>query len=197
MDPATGDPQGYLPDGTVSKDYAALLSVAPKQLIYHGPARPPFFGSIRNTFSWKNISLSAGLAFRLGYYFHQPSVNYSTLFSTWNGNKDYAQRWQKPGDERITNVPSLVYPANPNRDAFYGGAQSLVAKADHIRLQDLTLSCELSKKNWTVLPLQQLRLYLYANNLGLLWTANQKGTDPESPLLPAARTIAIGINATF
>ena len=34
-------------------------------------------------------------------------------------NTEFAQRWQKPGDELKTNVPSVIYPANSLRDNFY------------------------------------------------------------------------------
>jgi TonB-linked SusC/RagA family outer membrane protein len=197
LDPATGSPRGYLPDGTISTDYAALQNVKPADLLYNGPARPPFFGSFRHSFSYKNVTLSANLAYAFGYYFHRPSINYSTLFTTWSGNSDYALRWQKPGDEQNTNVPSLVYPANPARDQFYNGSAATVEKGDHIRLQDISISYDLNHAFWRKTPFTSLRLYVYANNLAILWRANHAGIDPEYPVLPPQRTIAMGIKAGF
>ncbi len=197
LDPATGDPQGYLPDGSVSKDYAAFAGLKPSDLIFNGPARPPVFGSFRNTFSYKNFSLSANITYRFGYYFHKPSIKYGTLLTTWNGNQDYALRWQKMGDENITNVPSLAYPTNTSRDDFYNNSSILVEKADNIRLQDINVSYNLNKETWKRMPFQSLRFYLYANNLGILWRANHSGIDPDYLTLPPQRTLALGLNAAF
>jgi len=197
LDPATGAPMGYLPDGAISKDYAAFAALKPDDLVYHGRARPVVFGSLRNTFSYKNISLSANITYRFGYYFHKASINYSTLLTTWNGNSDYASRWQKPGDEKKSHVPSLVYPGNTARDNFYNSSSILVQKGDNIRLQDVNISYALDKASLKRIPFQSLRFYLYANNLGILWRANPSGIDPDYPVLPPQKTLALGVNATF
>ncbi|MEO6521005.1 MAG: SusC/RagA family TonB-linked outer membrane protein [Mucilaginibacter sp.] len=197
LDPATGDPMGYLPDGSISKDYAAFAGLKPGDLVYNGPARPCVFGSFRNTFSYKNFSLSANIIYRFGYYFHKPSINYNALLTTWNGSSDYASRWQKTGDEKITNVPSMVYPANTSRDDFYNNSSILVEKGDNIRLQDVNISYALDRASLKRIPFQSLRFYVYANNLGILWRANHSGIDPDYPVLPPQKTLAVGVNATF
>ncbi len=197
LDPNTGAPRGYLPNGTVSMDYAALQNVKPSDLIYNGPARPPLFGSFRHSFSYQNVTLSANLTYAFGYYFHRPSINYSTLFTTWNGNSDYALRWQKPGDEQNTDVPPLIYPANAARDQFYNGSEATAEKGDHIRLQDISISYNLSHSFWHKMPFNSLSIYGYANNLAILWRANRAGIDPEYPVLPPQRTLAIGLKAGF
>jgi len=41
-------------------------------------------------------------------------------------------------------------------------------------------------------------LYLYANNLGIIWKANRAGIDPDFiSTFPNPRTLAIGIRAGF
>jgi hypothetical protein len=56
------------------------------------------------------------------------------------GNADYALRWQKPGDELITNVPALqpytLY--NTTRDLAYLSSNILVEDASHIRWRTCT-----------------------------------------------------------
>lgn len=200
LDPATGDPQGYL-DGKLSKDYASIVNNTDNsQLVYNGPARPVIFGAWRNTISYRNLSLSVNITYKLGYYFFRPSVNYGNP----GGNKDYSNRWQKPGDEKATNVPSFVYPDDQYRDIFYDQSQVLVEKGDHIRLQDIQFSYSLSKERLRhLLPATQLQFYMYVNNLGILWRANKAGLDPDylptynAGVMPQPKSVAIGIKASF
>jgi TonB-linked SusC/RagA family outer membrane protein len=202
LDATNGDPQGYL-NGKISKDYLAILNAAtPDNLIYHGSARPTIFGSMRNSISYKGLTISANIIYKFGYYFRKntTSGDYSNLFSLANSNSDFAQRWQKPGDELITDVPSLVYPANNNRTTFYQNANIHVAKGDHIRLQDVTLSYDFEKIIRPKLPFKSLRLYIYCNNLGILWKANKFGLDPDYVVIgsfPNPRTISIGLKTSL
>lgn len=157
---------------------------------------PTLFGALRNTFEYRGWAFSFNIACRFGYYFRRSSINYSSLFQNRTGHKDYATRWKEPGDEMHTNVPSLIYPASTNRDLFYGRSEVLVEKGDHIRLQDINLSYHFKElpSRWKI---QGAKIYIYANNLGLLWTANEHGIDPDFPQIPLPRTISFGINASF
>ncbi len=200
LDPATGNPQGYL-GKQISSDYTSITGVATSinDLIYHGPALPRVFGSVGNTFGWKNLSLSARISYKLAYFFRRESIVYSSLFAG-NGHSDYSLRWQKPGDEVSTAVPSMVYPNPANRDAFYNGSDILVEKGDHVRLQYITASYELRKERFSRLPFKVLQIYTNVNDPVLLWTANTKGIDPEyrrSGNLRPSGTISFGIRGTF
>ena len=198
LDPATGDPQGYL-NGRISKDYSALTGVTVNDLVYHGSAVPEVFGSIRNTFNWKNFSVSANIIFKLAYYFRRTSLNYTSLFNNWQGHADYAQRWQKPGDELVTIVPSMIYPnSNINRDNFFIASEVLVEKGDHIRLQDISFAYDIKaiKKNGLI---KNAQIYAFINNIGILWKANNAGLDPDyfSSGFPLSTSYAFGIKTSF
>lgn len=194
LDPLTGDPQGYL-QTEVSKDYAALLAVTPENLIYHGPARPKVFGALRNTFSWKSLSLSVNVSYRLGYYYKDQSVSYSQVNSGVPTHGDYSRRWQKPGDEQTSSVPSMPAAVNSNRDSFYMYSSALVRKADHIRLQDINLSYMLTGFAWAKLPFRSAQLYVYASNLGIIWKAAKGSLDPDyaQSMFPPVRTVSAGV----
>ena len=198
LNPQTGAPQGYL-NGKVSEDYSSILSTTPlDSLVYNGPAQPTLFGALRNTFSWKGFSLSVNISYQAGYYFRTRSVVYSDLYSSWTGSGDYAKRWQQPGDEAHTHVPARAYPADYASDAFYAGSSVLVERGDHIRLADATFSYEVDKKEARRLPFAHLRLYAYAGNLGVLWTANKEHIDPYYNNAPAAgKSFSLGVNVTF
>lgn len=199
LDPQTGEAQGYL-NGQVSKDYTAIINAStPDNIVYNGPARPTIFGSLRNTFSFKGFSISGNISYRLGYYFRRNSVNYQTVLSGQGGSGDFGLRWQNPGDEAFTQIPSLPVSNNGNRNNFYMYSSALVEKADNIRLQDINLSYTLTKEKLHRLPFSAVQIYLYANNLAILWKATKTGLDPDYPLsqFPPMKTYAIGLKADF
>lgn len=186
LDPATGDPQGYL-NGEISKNYAGIINnFNPDSLVFHGSAVPTVFGSFRNDFSLKGFSLSVNLVYKLGYYFRRQSVspNYQDVLAGYS-HQDYDKRWQKAGDENITDVPSFVYPSNASRSTFYRFSQTLVDKGDHLRLQDIRLAYDFPGLMKRSAGIKSAQLYLYASNLGILWRANHHGIDPDAaPAVP-------------
>lgn len=172
-----GDPQGYL-NGTISKDYSALNRKPSTDKAYY-LTQPKYFGSFRNTFSYKTYSVSLNLIFKAGYYFKRNGLSYGNLYNSGIGHSDFGERWQNPGDEEHTTVPALQYPTNSARDSFYGGSEAVISKGDHVRLQDITISHELNKSNWMTIPFNSLKIYAYFNNLGLLWSADKSGIDSD------------------
>ncbi|MXV50353.1 SusC/RagA family TonB-linked outer membrane protein [Pedobacter sp. HMF7647] len=196
LDGQTGQPQGTV-DGQLSTDYAAIRNTPVTAMDYNGPARPATFGALRNTFLFKGFSLSANISFRLGYYIRTQSVVYSDVLSGQGSNGDYEKRWMKPGDESLTSVPGLPEGIDYNRDWFYINSSVLVKKGDHIRFQDVNLSYTLDKKRMDWLPFPQAQLYLYANNLGILWQANDTGLDPDYQSGPPPFSFSAGLKADF
>lgn len=192
-----GNPQGWL-DGKVSMDYAAILNTTDMaQLKYMGSATPTIFGSLRNNFSYKALDFSFNIIYKLGYYVRRGSFNSS---SPSFQQADYDKRWQQPGDEFITNVPALSYPSDPQRDIFYNGSEVLVSKADQVRLQDFQMGYNFRFKRLSVV--KHLRVYGYANNVGLLWKANKQGLDPDYVgggmySIPSPRSYAIGVDVNL
>jgi hypothetical protein len=180
LDPVNGNPQGYY-QGKISTDYTLLTGPDTKlaDLVYNGPAFPSVFGNIGNTFSYKNISITARITYKLGYSFARSGLSYSELYTAGRGNSEYAIRWQKSGDELITDVPSLVYPAVAKRDAFYNNSEALVEKGDHIRFAYLSLSYDLKKELLGKLPFKNIQLQGNVTNLGIIWRANKLGIDPD------------------
>lgn len=201
LEPLTGDPMIYL-DGVPSKDYSAIATKAGiSDLVYHGPALPPLFGSLLNTITWKNFTFSANVMFKFGYYYHRSSISYVNLFNNWLGHKDYEKRWMKPGDEVHTNVPSISLTAPSSRDIAYNSSSALVSKRDHIRLQDMQLAYSLNQQNFRSLPVRGLTFTMYATNLGILWKANKDGLDPDylinNSVVQPIKTISIGLRSQF
>lgn len=195
-----GDPQGRLLDGKTTVDYGSILgSDTLSNMVYKGPVNPPIFGSWRNGFYWRQWGLSFNIVYKFGYVFRRNSMFYTPFYQgSFPGYPDFDHRWQNPGDEKFTNVPSMEYPANANRDLFYQNSDILVVKGDHIRLQDIELSYDYNKRTHPGLPVQQVRFYLYANNIGILWKANHVGIDPDYVMgYPEPRTFALGVKIDY
>ena len=207
LDPETGDPRAYLNgqalsvSGMSNENYNAIQSASISSLKYYGSAVPVTYGAFRNTFSYGGLSLSANIQYKLGYFFRRPVqdvVSYSQLFSITGSiqGQEFAQRWQKPGDEQHTNVPSAVYSSmSTNRDNFYYYSSVNVLKADHIRLQEINLSYLLpsSLSRYVKNP----RIYANVTNLGIIWSANKLGLDPEVFDYAPPRSYSLGFSANF
>jgi len=198
-----GNPQGYL-DGEKSTDYNSIKNNAfaegfkSNSIKLMGSATPLWFGSLINTIKWKDISFTFNIGFKLNYFLMKPSLSYSYLAAYGTNSVNYADRWQKPGDESKTNVPSFQYPNDATREAFYNSSEINVIKGDHLRLQYMNLSYTISKVNTNKLPFKSLQLYLNGSNLGILWRANKDHLDPDAMgTYPDPKNFSIGIRAIF
>lgn len=196
-----GNPQGYL-DGVPSTDYrsittaSTLLDNEGKSIEFFGSGKPQVFGSIINTFRYKQFDLSVNISFKGDYSFRKPTTGYEKLFEDGIAYPDFEQRWQKPGDERKTNVPSIIYPASGDRDRFYKLSEINVHSGDHIRLEYINVSYTPTLGFIRSAP--RINIYMNASNLGLLWTKNKEGIDPEFPYrLKPQKTFAFGVKANF
>ena len=199
LDPMNGNPQGLL-DGKISTAYGAINNSGNlNDLVYMGPSTPRAFGGWRNSLNWRQWGLSWNIVYKLGYVFRRNSIFYAQVFTgNSQGHPDYEKRWQNPGDEKRTNVPSMIFSLDPNRDGFYQNSTVLVEKGDHIRLQDVQFSYELQRSPHYRLPVSMVRFFIYANNLGVLWKANHAGIDPDYIMgNPNPRTVAIGMKTEF
>jgi len=180
-----------------SNNYTSIYSAAPSTVKFMGSAVPIYFGSIRNTFSYGSLMVSANIIYKLKYVSRRsPSTLalYSQLFnnSVLLGG-EFEDRWQKPGDEFFTNVPKMSYPASGVADEFYQYSDINVFKADHVRLQEVNISYGLRQNNWYF---KDIRVFANVTNLGILWRANKLNIDPDSDSFQP-KTYSFGINANF
>lgn len=192
LDPENGDPVGYL-NQEESKDYNRMIADSLQYLNYHGSALAPYYGALNNTVSVGQFQLSFSILFKWGHYFKKGTIAYSSLFNSWTGHQDYALRWQQPGDEKLTTVPSMVYPANTSRDGFYQNSEANIEPADLVRFQNIRLGYNFKNifKGQKAIGGQ---LYLGVNNLGLLWTRSKSGVDPDFTGLPSPRIFTMGLS---
>lgn len=197
LDPKTGDPEGYV-NGVVSKDYEAIEQNPVSAQVVSGSAIPSIFGTFRNMVDYSKFSVAVNITCKFNYYFRKPTTNYGQLITTGQGYTDFDQRWQKPGDELHTSVPSLIYPDDYLRDQFYQESSINVLKADNIKLNDVYLGYDLSDKVKHI-GIKSLQIYFYTSKLNLtLWRANRVGIDPDVLYgVEPPKTYSIGLKATL
>lgn len=194
LDKATGAPMGIL-NGLPSMDYPKIISsYSPESLIYHGSARPTHFGAIGNTIAYSGLSLSFNVSYRFNYFYRRKSIVYGPTFGLDNSNADYSLRWQKPGDELITQVPSVPLTNNANRDNLYNLSSTLVEKGDQIRLEDINLSYRIKPSFLKKIDLRQCGIFLNCNPNLLLFSAD-RNIDPDyyNGYYGPNKSIALGV----
>lgn len=173
-----------------------------------GSALPKFFGSITNTFSYKNFTFQVQLFVNWGNIIKDDNGAFTSsdgsagFSSTGNINiYNYERRWRKKGD--ITDVPAPV---------LYGQQTGLNTQTSsrfmydgsYIRVRDMSLAYTLPAKALSKLRISSCRLYVRSNNLFTIIKDKRLPYDPETPvdgtinLRPAkARTVFMGVNFIF
>src|SRR5699024_957185 len=154
-------------------------------------AVPRSFGGFTQDLRWKSFDVSLLLTWRLGHVLRRPVMNYSSMV---NGGSilhgEYYERWQQAGDENRTDVPAFIYPANSASDLFYQNAEINVEKGDVLRLQHVRLGYSpFPNGKWS-----GLKVTAVVNNIGVLWKASDRITDPDYSLMPPSRSYSVGIN---
>jgi TonB-linked SusC/RagA family outer membrane protein len=178
-----GLPQIYNEKGEVIDHTTEMTEI--EGLNYEGATSPKYYGSFQNILSYKRLRLSMLIAYKLGYKFRTPSVNYSDLTSATNLNavhKDIEQRWKKTGDELTTDIPVLPVLSseiNRNFNSYNKFGSHRVESASHIRFRDVVLSYDLPKSWFKSLGLASINIGAQVRNLGVI-TFNDAKLDPEN-----------------
>ena len=157
-------------------------------LVYEGPVDPTIVGGFTNTFRYKNISLIVHISYQAGNKIRLNPVfrpRYSDLDALPN---DFRNRWTLPGDEEITNVPSIassrvvfledgnnVYPYNN-----YNYSTARVVDGSFVRLKSVSLNYELPAAWMGRTPFTTASINVVGNNLWLIYADRAlHGQDPE------------------
>lgn len=167
---------------------------------YSGSAIPKFSGGITNTFSYKNLSLSALITYQVGGKVYDAA--YAALMSSGTYGTalhvDALNRWQKPGD--ITNVPRM----DNSQTSNFNGSNSdrWLIDGSHLNIRSVNLSYSLPSSLASRLQLQNAVIYLTGENLALIsrrkgLNVTQAYTGVTSNYYSAARVLTLGLNLTL
>jgi len=215
---ANGDPLVRLSDGTTSMGMDNAGQPKAKDVLLMGVFQPIWNGGLSNTFTYKGFSLNINIIYNLGHVmFRDVNQTYREAidgrgftanqnFQIGNFHADFANRWQKPGDENLTNIPRFrkanEYVAR-NTDYYIFGYQNVVS-ASYMKIRDLTLSYAFPPSVTERLKVEGLSLRAGMSNI-MLWKANAYGIDPEfqnirygeRSLRTGQNAINLGVRLTF
>ena len=171
-----------------------------------GSREPNFAGSFYSTLRYQQWSLSASFNYALGNKIRKFALYKDVLdgvSSENNVRKEFTHRWRKPGDERHTQLPSLISPSDPafgdNRyhwsaatpaatqgfEAFadnywmmYDNSNARVVSGSYLRLSNLALRYQFSRKQLKGLPFSNLAFDAAMTNVFTLKSSALEGQDP-------------------
>jgi hypothetical protein len=207
-----GDPLLRLSDNTVSKlANAATMN----DIIYKGTQTPKFNGGLTNQFKYKQYSLQINVIYNLG---HVMRRDINTLYNgritanqgqfTGNINPYFLDRWKKPGDEAITDIPRYIAGESPlltdRKLEYYTLADRNIVSASYVKVRDITLSWNLPQVWLQKVKISSVYIYVQTTNF-MVWKANHNDIDPEfhrlfdgtRDLLPFKHSYSIGTNVSF
>jgi len=176
-----------------------------------GNVQPDWTGSIQNTFSYRNFTLSALLDIKKGGDLYNQVAAFhasqGTLPITANRDEEVEFSGVTPDGTSVTNtvVPGQDY----YRNVYRRVAENFVEDASYLKLRNIQLSYQLPQLFMSNTPLQKASIGVGARNL-LLWTPYE-GFDPESRQFdassntqgfqglrtPAVETYTVKLNLTF
>lgn len=191
-------------------------------------------GSLTNTFRYKNWRASISLGYSLGaktrlfamYGSAASGAAYGdTMYPEKNYSRDYLDRWQKPGDEKHTNIPALI---SYDSDAYYkytrhwstiGSYKDIgtivknywdmydysnirVVSADYLKLQSMSLTYEFPMNMLSHIGFQRIAVTASAYNLFCICDPDLKGQTPtqggfSSIQLSDRPSFSLGLNVIF
>jgi TonB-linked SusC/RagA family outer membrane protein len=181
-----GDPQIKLADGTITKDPQKATD---KDLVFMGTTIPKFNGGIANNLRYKQFELNVNVIYSFGAVmrkdvnqFYVGQLTGSPQSFSGNVHSDFANRWQKPGDEKITNIPAYTssygYNYSQRNTSYYTQADINVISASYLKLREVGLLYNFDPAVLRWLKVESASVRIQVNNI-LLWTANKEDIDPE------------------
>ncbi len=180
-------------------------------LVYEGSTEPRGSGGFTNNISWKGLSLNVLFSYKFGYKIRLNDAFFATYtdFDALPGQ--LVDRWAVPGDENLTNIPTIVdrNVAQSNGDVslayqLYNKSTERVASGDYVRLKTVRLSYQLPNNFVSKVGFNTAQVSLEGQNLALLYSdrENLRGQDPEffstgGVALPQPRLVTFTLNVGF
>ena len=170
-----------------------------------GNGNPKFTYGITNSVSWRRFDLNF---FFQGSYgndiFNATRIDLEGMFDSKNQSTAVLRRWTP--NNRITDIPRAVGGGNVDN---VRNSSRFVEDGSYLRLKSITLTYHLQSKAFKKAGISQFSVYTTGQNL--LTLTKYSGFDPEVNAFglsatelgidygtyPQARTLTVGLNATF
>ena len=172
-------------------------------IIYLGNSMPILNGGASISVSWKSLTFTSALHFRIGQsVINQARYNTESMSGQSNQSTAVLSRWRYEGDP--TDMPRALWGTNFNSL----GSNRFVEKASFVKVKDLTLAYRLPSTFVKKLAMKDIRLVLTCYNPFTM--TNYTGQDPEvslpngfnnlamdNSLTPNPRTFAGSVTISF
>ncbi len=181
----TGIPQFISEKGDLSQD-VYLQDENIGYLVFNGPVDPTISGGFSNTFNYKSLSLNVFLTYQAGNKIRLYNSFKSVYTDLDAMPKEFYDRWIQPGDEQVTDVPSImdallqsrigaIYPYNN-----YNYSTQRVADGSFVRLKTVALTYQFPETLVRRVGINSFSLTGTATNPWLIYSDKKlKGQDPE------------------
>lgn len=184
-------------------------------LDYAGKLEPDFTAGINFSIRYKTFSLTSGLYLSTGSQNFMANIAEGMSFTIpseyLNMSTEWVERWRKPGDEKITNVPSLPNKASSAKSFqspidntqvspydLYANSTIRVVDTWYLRCNSVSFAYTFPQKS---IPdfMQNVSINCSISNPFQIRSKDFKGRDPEVALgsQPLQRTISLGLNISF
>lgn len=185
----TGVPEFLNEKGEISPA-VYMQSDSVQNLVFEGSVDPRFTGGFNNTFTYKAFSLNIFITYQAGNKIRLYPA-FKNRYTEWDASpKEFYDRWEMPGDQQVTNIPSIMdfYQARLTNNASsaypynnYNYSTERVAKGDFIRLKTVSLTYQLPESITRKTGfLKTTALTLAAINPWLIYADKKlQGQDPE------------------
>jgi len=168
---------------------------------YAGSAIPDFYGSIGNTFNYKNFALSIMFTYSVGGKVYDGT--YASLMDAGDYGRalhtDILNRWQQPGD--VTDVPRMDANAT-TRGQFGAASDRWLIDASYLNLRSVNFSYTFNGDLMKKIDFSSARVYISGENLMLF--SKRKGSNMQQAFTGVtsndyipSRVITLGVNFTF
>ncbi|TFF38494.1 SusC/RagA family TonB-linked outer membrane protein [Mucilaginibacter psychrotolerans] len=170
---SSGDPQIYDKNGEITStlDSATVAGALVKQ----GVTKAPWTGGLIQEFRLHQFFARAALTFNLGYVmrYYRPYPG-----SDVENSSLVADRWQKPGDEKFTDVPRISESGtNSYREFVTRYSSNSILSADNIRLQEVMMGFNVPNKYLKKYGLSFMVVTVQVQNIAF-WARNKYHIDP-------------------
>lgn len=174
-----GNPVALKANGKDSARRSADFTIADP--LYMGTTQPLWYGGITNNLTYGQFTLSFLVVYNFGNVMRRDVNQFFTGRLSTNVPIYLAERWQKPGDQLITNVPR--YTGNTAQNGLrllniYTQANTHVMSAAYAKLRDMTLNYAIPTAVANKLSMSACSIYAQVNNV-MLWKNNNANIDPE------------------
>lgn len=195
----------FQPGDAIYEDINHDGNIDSRDVVYLGNSNPKLAGGFGPSVSFNNqLKLLMYFTYRLNYdIVNGTDMSTTNMYGWSNQSTAVLARWRNPGD--VTNMPRAVYGSGYN----WLGSDRYVEDASFCRLRSVTLSYNFGKNLLKKLNLEDVRVYLTADNLytftkykGQDPEVNMKGGDPfgiaiDNASTPPTKRISFGLTTRF